>query len=131
MKYPKYSFVKTTVNSRKKSTKMVRTQLLKKSEAKSIRLQYAKKGKGYGKGLKKVKAYAKKGKGLGILLKDLGDNLVLTEKWATGVLEKPKWNKRKGVTEKVVPSRQFLAEEKFSFQRNISSLVTEHDIPPF
>ena len=64
-------------------------------------------------------------------MKDLGDNLVLTEKWATGMLEKPKWNKRKGVTEKVVPSRQFLAEEKFSFQRNISSLVTEHDIPPF
>ena len=46
------------------------------------------------------------------------------------MLEKLKWNKRKATTGKVGPSPQFLAEEKFSFQRNKSALVTEHDIPP-
>ena len=35
-----------------------------------------------------------------------------------------------GTTGKVDPSPQFLAEEKSAFQRNISALVSEHDIPP-
>lgn len=46
------------------------------------------------------------------------------------MLVKPEWNKPKGMTGKLDPSPQFLAEEKFSFQRNISTLVAEHDIPP-
>ena len=57
------------------------------------------------------------------LLKEYGGNLVFTDKWARGVLEKLTWSKRKGTTGKV-------AEEKFTFQRNISALVSEHDIPP-
>ena len=64
------------------------------------------------------------------LWKDFGGDLVLTEKWAKEVLEKLQWNKRKGATGKVYPSPQFLAEEKFSFQRNKSALGSEHDIPP-
>ena len=63
-------------------------------------------------------------------MKEYGGDLVLTDKWARGVLEKLTWSKRKGTTEKVDPSSQFLAKEKFTFQRNISTLVSEHDIPP-
>ena len=63
-------------------------------------------------------------------LKEYGGDLVLTDKLAKGVLEKLTWSKRKGNTGKVVPSLQFLADEKFIFQGNISALVSEHDIPP-
>ena len=64
------------------------------------------------------------------LLKEYGGDLVLTDKLAKEVLEKLMWSKRKGNTGKVVPSLQFLAEKKFTFQGNISALVSEHDIPP-
>ena len=67
------------------------------------------------------------------LLKEYGVDLVLTDTWARGVLEKLTWSKHKGTTGKVDSSTQFLAEEKFTFrrnQRNISALVSEHDIPP-
>ena len=43
------------------------------------------------------------------LLKEYGGDLVLTDKWAGGILEKRTWSKRKGTTEKVDPSPQFLA----------------------
>ena len=39
------------------------------------------------------------------------------------------WNKRKGTTRKFEPSPQFLSEEKFTFQRTISTAALEHDIP--
>ena len=51
------------------------------------------------------------------LLKEYGGDLVLSDKWARGVLEKLTWSKRKGTTGKVDLSPQFLAQEKFSFQR--------------
>ena len=38
------------------------------------------------------------------------------------------WVKRKGTTGKVEPSEKFLNEEKFSYQREISKVVLEHDI---
>ena len=40
-----------------------------------------------------------------------------------------KWTKRKGTTGKVEPSQQFLDEEKLIFQRNISTIIEDHDIP--
>ena len=64
------------------------------------------------------------------LLKEYGGDLVLTDKWVRGVLEKNTWSKHKGTTGKVDPSHQFLAKEKFTFQRNISGLVPGQDIPP-
>ena len=64
------------------------------------------------------------------LLKEYGGDLVLTDKWARGMLEKITWSKRKGTNGKVDPSPQFLAKEKFTFQRNISGLVSEQNIPP-
>ena len=64
------------------------------------------------------------------LLKEYGGDLVLTDKWVRGVLEKNTWSKCKGTTGKVDPSHQFLAKEMFAFQRNISGLVSGQDIPP-
>ena len=62
------------------------------------------------------------------LLKEYGGDLVLIDKRARGVLEN-----LRGANGKVRKSRSFpqlLAKEKFTFQRNISALVSEHDIPP-
>ena len=39
------------------------------------------------------------------------------------------WSKRKGTTDKIEPSRQFLLEEKLVFQRHIALIIEEHDIP--
>ena len=39
------------------------------------------------------------------------------------------WSKRKGTTGKIEPSKQFLLEEKLTFQRHIASIIEEHDIP--
>ena len=63
------------------------------------------------------------------LLKEYGRDLVLGDRWARGVLEKLTWSKHKVPSGKVDSSPQFLAEEKYTFQRNISALVSEHDIP--
>ena len=63
------------------------------------------------------------------LLKKYGGDLMLRDKCPRGVLEKLTWSKRKGTTRKVDPSPQFLAEEMFTLQENISTLVSEHDIP--
>ena len=41
------------------------------------------------------------------ILKEYGDNLMFTDKWARGVLEKLTWNKRKGTTGKVDTFPQF------------------------
>ena len=64
------------------------------------------------------------------LLKKSNGDLVLTDKWTRVVLEKLTWSMHKATTGKVDPFPQFLAEEKFTLQRNISALITEHDIPP-
>ena len=39
------------------------------------------------------------------------------------------WTKRKGTTRKVGPSKKFLEEEKFTFQRKISNVILDHDVP--
>ena len=62
-------------------------------------------------------------------LKEFGGSLDLTDRWARDVLKQLKWSKRKGTTGKFDPSPQFLAEEKFTFQRIISTAILEHDIP--
>ena len=41
------------------------------------------------------------------LLKKYGGDLMLSDKWARGVLEKLTWSKRKGTTSKVDPSPSF------------------------
>ena len=49
--------------------------------------------------------------------------------WARGVLKSTEWFKRKRATGKIEPSKQFLLEEKLTFQRCIASIIEEHDIP--
>ena len=62
-------------------------------------------------------------------LKEFGGTLDLTDRWARDVLKQLIWSQRSGTTGKVDPSPQFLAEEKCTFQRTISTAVLEHDIP--
>ena len=63
------------------------------------------------------------------MLKEHGGDLELTEDWARHLLKSMEWVKRKGTTGKVEPSEKFLDEEKFTFLREISKVVTDHDIP--
>ena len=63
------------------------------------------------------------------LLKEHGGHLELTEYWARHLLKSLEWVKRKGTTGKVEPSEKFLQEEKFSYQREISRIILNHDIP--
>ena len=62
-------------------------------------------------------------------LSEFGGRIMLTINWARGVLKSMDWVKRKGTTGKVAPSAQFLAEENCAFQRAISTVVYNHDIP--
>ena len=62
-------------------------------------------------------------------LKKYGGHIELTDCWARHVLESIKWTKRKGTIGKAEPSQQFLDEEKLTFQRNISIMTEDHDIP--
>ena len=62
--------------------------------------------------------------------KEFGGSLDLTDRWARDVLKQLKWSKRKRITGKGDPSPQFLAQEKLTFQRIISTAILEHHIPP-
>ena len=62
--------------------------------------------------------------------KEFGGSLNLSDCWARDVLKQLKWSKRRGTTGKVDSSPQFLGEEKFTFQRTISTGILEHNIPP-
>ena len=64
------------------------------------------------------------------LLKEFGGSAELSEGWARRLLAKLNWCKRKATTGKVEPPPQYLAEEKNSFQREISTAVFNNVIPP-
>ena len=64
------------------------------------------------------------------LLKEFGGSVELYEGWARRLLAKLNWCKRKATTGKVEPPPQYLAEVKFSFQREISTAVFNNVIPP-
>ena len=63
------------------------------------------------------------------LLKEHGGHLELTEDLAQHLLKSMEWVKRKGTTGKVEPSEKFFQEEKFSYQREISRIISNYDIP--
>ena len=63
-----------------------------------------------------------------ISLSEFGGRITLTGNWPKGVLKFMDWVKRKGTTRKVERSTEFLAEEKFTFQRAISNVVYNYDI---
>ena len=56
-------------------------------------------------------------------LSEFGGTITFMEDWARGILRSMDWVKRKAITGKVEPSTQFLAEEKFTFQKAISTYV--------
>ena len=63
------------------------------------------------------------------LLKENGGSLELTKDWARGAIKSMNWTKRKETTGKIEPPKQFLLEEKLTFQKKISGVIFEHDIP--
>ena len=63
------------------------------------------------------------------LLKENGGSLELTEDWARAVITSMNWTKRKGTTGKIEPFKQFLLEGKLTFQKKISGVIFEYDIP--
>ena len=63
------------------------------------------------------------------LLKENGGSLELNEDCARVVIKSMNWTKRKGTTGKIEPSKQFLLEEKLTFQKKISGVIFAHDIP--
>ena len=143
IKYPKYTFNRTTVNSWKSRYKENEKTVGKKVGRPNILDDnLLKKVMDIAIGTRMAGGVVNRRQLIGIAtgvirancperLKEFGGTLELTEKWARGVLKKLNWSKRKGTTGKVDPSPQFLAEEKYTFQRNISAVVTEHDVPPF
>ena len=60
------------------------------------------------------------------MLKEFGGGL---ENWARNVLKYMNWTKRKVTIGKVEPSKKFLEEEKFTFQRKIKNVILDHDVP--
>ena len=62
------------------------------------------------------------------MLKEVGGGPELTENWAWSVLKSMNWTKQKGTIGKVEPFKKFLEEEKFTFQRKISSVILYHDL---
>ena len=62
------------------------------------------------------------------LLKENGGSLELTEDWTRGVIKSMNWTKRKDTTRKIEPSKEFLLEEKLTFQKKNSGVTFEHDI---
>ena len=144
-KYPQYNFVRTSVNNWKKK--------IENDKKQNIVTVIAKKGR---PNLLDDETLAKVRDGItGIRLtggvisrkmviaigngvikanspssfKKYGGHIELTDGWARHVLESMKWTKRKGTTGKVEPSQEFLDEEKLTFQRNISTIIGDHDIP--
>ena len=65
------------------------------------------------------------------LLKGNGDFLELTKDWARGVIKSVNQTKRKGTTGKIDPSKQFLSEEKLTFQKKISGVTSEKSLSFF
>ena len=65
------------------------------------------------------------------LLKENGGSLELTKDWARGVIKSVNWTKRKGTTGKIEPSKQFLLEEKLTFQKKISGVTLEKSLSFF
>ena len=145
-KYPHYTFLRTTINNwkRKFAKKGVPSEsptFRKAGRPNIVRDELVQKIKEVIVGVRLSGAVISRRMvisiGNGVLkandpntLSESGDTITLTEDWARGILRSMDWVKRKATTGKVEPSTQFLAEEKFTFQKAISTYVYDHDIPP-
>ena len=63
------------------------------------------------------------------ILPEFGGHITLTDNWTRGVLQSMDWVKRRETTGKIEPSPQLIAEEKFTFQKSIATVVFHHVIP--
>ena len=63
------------------------------------------------------------------ILREFGQSLEITERWARNVLKGMDLGQRKRTTGKVEPCPKFIEEKKITFQRAISKFVSDHDIP--
>ena len=121
-KYPHYTFLRTTINNwkRKFSKKesvpnIVRDELVQKMKEVIVGVRLS------GAVISRRMVISI---GNGVLkandpntLSEFGGTITLTEDWARGILRSMDWVKRKATTGKVEPPIQFLAEEKFTFQK--------------
>ena len=144
-KYPQYTFVRTSVNNWKKKIENDKKQNIVTVIAKKglpnllddetlAKVRDGITGTRLTRGVISRKMVIAIGNGVikafstSSLMK-YGGHIELTDGWARHVLESMKWTKRKGTTGKVEPSQQFVDEEKLTFQRNISTIIEDHDIP--
>ena len=139
-KYAKYNFNRTTVNSWKAKCKVAKPFFKKAGRPNLVDETVPKKVKDIAIGTRATGGVINIKQILNIVkgavrannpnaLKEFGGSLDLTDRWARVVLKQLKWSKRKGTTSKVDPSPQILAEEKFTFQRAISTAILERNIP--
>ena len=143
-KYPQYTFVKTSVNNWKKKIENDKKQnivtvIARKDRPNLLEDETLAKVRGGITGTRLTGGMISRQMviaiGNGVIkanspssLKKYSGHIELTDGWARHVLEPMKWTKRKGTTGKVEPSQQVLDEEKLTFQRNISTIIEDHDI---
>ena len=142
-KHAKYNFNRTTVKSWKPKCKVAKTTFKKAGRPNLLDEVLLKKVKDIAIGTRAAGGVMNRKQilkiAMGVVrvnnpnaLTEFDGILDITDGWARDVLKQLKWSKRKGTTGKVDPSPQFLAEEKFTFLRTISTAILEHDIPaPF
>ena len=139
-KYAKYNFNRTTVNSWKAKCKVAKPFFKKAGRPNLVDETVPKKVKDIAIGTRATGGVINRKQILNIVkgvvksnnpnaLKEFGGSLDLTDRWARAVLKQLKWGKRKGTTGNVDSPPQVLAEEKFTFQRTISTAILEHNIP--
>ena len=139
-RYPKYSLKRTTINTwkRKLSPQGVEALKARKGRPNLMNDEWLAKTNDIIIGTRQAGTVVSRRMVINIgsgkanepnLLKEYGGPLELTEDWARNVLKSMEWVKKKGTTGKTEPSDGFLAEEKFTFQRAISTAVLENDIP--
>ena len=146
--YPKYTFVKTTINNWKlkmKKEKDGKTIFTKKGRPNLLSDDFMKKIKAIMIGTRAagtaisrriVNRRIAMAIGNGVvtsnsptLLKENWGSLELTEDWSQRVIKSMNWTKRKSTTGKIEPSKQFILQEKLTLQKKISGVGFEHDIP--
>ena len=141
--YPNYTFVRTTINNwniKMKKEKDGKTIFKKKGRPNLVSDDFMEKIKTIMIGTRVAGTTISRrivmaiGNGVvksnsPTLLKENGGSLELTKDWARGAIKSMNWTKRKETTGKIEPPKQFLLEEKLTFQKKISGVIFEHDIP--
>ena len=144
VKYPKFTFIRTSVNNWKNKCKTGGDNFVFKKVRRPNLLDdnLIKKVKGITIGPRQVGGVINRRQIVNIakgvvrannpdILKEFGGTVELTNRWARSVLSDLNWSKRNGTTGKIKPSLQFLAEEKFTFQCAISTAIPSHHIRSF